>query len=126
MKTKHDHAAPARHLYTSPLVRGRRAYVERSCARWFILSAKHGLLSPEVVIEPYNQTLKGRPRAEKRAWSDRVLEQLKSELKHLNGLHFEIYAGADYHDHGLAQGLKEAGAAVVLPWQGLGLGKRLA
>jgi hypothetical protein len=41
VKKKEDHELPARDLYVSPLFRGRREYVERSCDRWFILSALH-------------------------------------------------------------------------------------
>src|SRR3990172_9853687 len=57
-KSKQTHAAPARDLYTpSALFRGRRDYVERSCGRWFVLSAKYGLVDPDSIIEPYDQTL---------------------------------------------------------------------
>lgn len=41
----------------SALFRGRRAYVERTCDRWFVLSAKYGLVESETVVAPYDQTL---------------------------------------------------------------------
>lgn len=28
------------------------AYAERTCGRWYILSAKHGLVHPDTVLEP--------------------------------------------------------------------------
>ena len=48
-------AAPARDLYTGPLFLAARAYVEVRCERWGILSAKHGFLDPDEVVEPYDQ-----------------------------------------------------------------------
>jgi hypothetical protein len=38
-------AAAAAELYTSPLFRFRRAYVERTCDSWYVLFAKHGLVA---------------------------------------------------------------------------------
>lgn len=54
VKSKRGTAAPARDLYTSALFRGRRRYVELTCDRWFILSARHGLVEPEEILEPYD------------------------------------------------------------------------
>ena len=56
-KTKLATPAPAKDLYTSPLFKAARAYCERTYDRWFILSALHGLVEPETVIEPYDVTL---------------------------------------------------------------------
>lgn len=38
--------APARELYVSSLFKKASAFAERSCDRWYVLSAKHGLLHP--------------------------------------------------------------------------------
>lgn len=54
---KLDRPAPARDLYASPWFQKARAYVERQGGAWFILSAKHGLIAPETVIAPYDETL---------------------------------------------------------------------
>jgi hypothetical protein len=80
LKSKLDRPAQARDLYTSPLFRGRRRYVERACDRWFVLSAKHVLVAPDTVLEPYGQTLKQGGRAERRRWSAAVLSALEHEL----------------------------------------------
>lgn len=53
-KTKQTFAAPASELYISPLFRSARAYAEQSGAPWFILSAEHGVLGGEVIVEPYD------------------------------------------------------------------------
>jgi len=52
---KLPHPAPARELYTGPLFRAARAWAEQSPGgRWFILSAHHGLVHPDTVVEPYD------------------------------------------------------------------------
>jgi len=76
VKTKRSQATVARDLYDSYLFRGRRSYVESSCGRWWILSAKHGLVDPDAVLAPYEQELTTASAAERRRWSGRVLEQL--------------------------------------------------
>jgi hypothetical protein len=110
----------------SPLFRGRRRFVERSCDQWFVLSALHGVIEPAQVVAPYDKTLKDAGRDERRRWSAAVLGDLKRRL-HPVGVHiFEIHAGADYFAWGLVDGLKAAGATVLIPTQGLGVGKQLA
>jgi hypothetical protein len=52
--------APAKDLYTSNYFRLKREYVETCCDRWRILSAKHGLLSPDEEIEAYDASLNPR------------------------------------------------------------------
>lgn len=121
VKTKLDHAAPARELYSSPLFRGRRAYVERSCERWFILSAKHGLVEPHAVVEPYDVTLDSATPAERRAWSANVLVAIQERVGALDEVTFEAHAGSNYLDSGLVEGLRASGAHVVRPAEGLGL-----
>jgi uncharacterized protein DUF6884 len=125
VKTKLPHSAPAKDLYTSPLFRGRRAFVECTCDRWFILSAKHGLVDPEVNLAPYDETLSQASRRE-RSWASRVLATLKERLGDLNSHTFEIHAGSMYADHGLKAGLHESGAHVETPAAGLTLGQQLA
>lgn len=53
-KAKRENAAPARDLYTSSYFAAKRNYVERSGREWYVLSAKHGLLDPDEVVEPYD------------------------------------------------------------------------
>lgn len=126
-KSKLGEAAPARRLYEpSTLFRGARCHVERSCERWLILSAKHGLLDPDSVIAPYDETLTTAGAGARRAWSRRVLEQLRAELGDLGAHTFEIHAGAAYVSFGLKEGLVAAGARVEEPLAGLGIGRRLA
>jgi hypothetical protein len=124
--TKANEPRPARDLYTSPLFRGRRTYVERTCEKWFILSAKHGLVSPERVLAPYDETLSGIPAQARRRWSQGVLANLEQGVGDVGGHTFEIHAGGDYRNFGLVAGLLASGAKIENPTEGLDRGKQLA
>jgi hypothetical protein len=125
VKEKLTHAAPAKDLYTSPLFIDRRRDVEGRASRWFILSAKHGLVDPEQVLEPYDRTLSSLPIASRRGWSRDVLGGLRQQLGDLRHYKFEIHAGHSYFGHGLLDGLRSAGAVVSIPTEGLSLGRQL-
>jgi hypothetical protein len=126
VKSKRSVPSPAKDLYTSPLFVGSRRAVERSCDRWFILSAKHGLLGPDEMVEPYDETLATASRDRRRAWSAEVVQALRVELGDLASHTFEIHAGSGYYAHGLRRSLEDAGAAVDVPTAGLSLGRRLS
>jgi hypothetical protein len=115
VKGKLPHAARARDLYVSPLFIGRRRYVERSCDSWYILSAKHGLVHPDALLDPYDQTLVGASVAERRRWGEMVLRQVDAELGPVKGCLFEVHAGSAYLEYRLVDGLRARGAAVERP-----------
>jgi hypothetical protein len=125
VKKKRQVTLPARDLYISTLFRGRRKYVERSCDRWFILSAKHGLLDPGVNVAPYDLRIDDLTVAERREWSQRVLVDLKNSFGELRGYTFEVHAGQKYLASGLMAGLRARGAQVENPVSGLAFGKQL-
>jgi hypothetical protein len=100
--------------------------VERSCTGWFILSALHGLVDPDDVLEPYEKTLTIASRQERRRWSEDVLLTLERVLGDIGSHTFEIHAGAAYANFGLTEGLDHAGAQVELPLEGMTMGQRLA
>jgi hypothetical protein len=125
VKTKRREAAPAQDLYVSPLFRGRRSYVEGTCDRWFILSAKHGLVSPGKVLNPYEDSLNGKSAAAKREWATSVLAQLTAVLE-VGGTTFEIHAGSSYRNFGLVEELRHGGATVEIPAEHLSQGEQLA
>jgi len=59
VKSKRSYRCKAAEMYTSPLFQKTMAYAQRLRAkRIFILSAKYGLLDPDDIIDPYEQTLK--------------------------------------------------------------------
>ncbi len=57
----------ARDLYVSTLFKKAAAYA-RTFDAWYVLSAKYGLVAPDEVIDPYNQTLLKMKRSERQAW----------------------------------------------------------
>jgi hypothetical protein len=126
VKMKLDQAARAEDLYVSPLFRGRRAYVQRTCERWYVLSALHGLLRPDETIEPYDVALRDVSQKQRRLWASDVLRQLDAELGSCSGLVFDLHAGANYADFGLVRGLLERGAVVERPTAGLSMGRQLS
>lgn len=124
-KSKLPDRARAEDLYSSSATfRGRRAFVVRSCDRWLILSAKHGVLAPSDELEPYDVTLVGAPISVKRSWATRVTEELKEALGNIAGMTFEIHAGRDYWGYGLVDNLRRAGARVEIPTEGLSQGQQ--
>lgn len=70
-------SAAAKDLYVSSLFRKSRTFAERNADSWYILSAKHGLVSPDQVIEPYDLTLNRMPIADRRPWAAHVNRQLE-------------------------------------------------
>ena len=125
VKSKLDHPAPARDLYTSALFRKERAYAEATGVPWFILSAEHGLVDPSRVIEPYELYLPSTTRAYQGAWGQQVIDDLSSKLGGLDERVVEVHAGAAYVN-AIRGGLAAAGATIVEPLAGLTMGERLA
>lgn len=75
--TKLGRAAPAAVFYGGPLFRLRVAWAVASHGRIAgILSARHGFLEPSERVEPYDEALGEQTPRRRRAWAQRVLEQL--------------------------------------------------
>lgn len=68
--------APARELYVSTLFRKASAYAEANADHWFILSAKHGLVHPDQMLEPYDVKLGTKEAGPIHAWGERVRDGL--------------------------------------------------
>ncbi len=100
--------------------------MERTCDQWWILSALHGLVDVNDVLEPYDFTLIGVSRAEKREWSRIVLSSIDDRVHASKGDTFELHAVADYRLFGLEEGLLTRGYLVENPTEGLRSGEQLA
>ena len=112
----------AKHLYDSPWFHLARQYAESTASPWFILSAKYGLLDPDQTIGPYEQTLNKMPVADRKAWADRVRDQLDRYLQDVRQVVF--LAGARYREF-LADRLRQRGIQVEIPMSGLTIGRQL-
>lgn len=126
VKSKRAEPAAARDLYVSTLFAGRRAFVEKTCDQWYVLSAKHGLVDPNTVIEPYDVALAAHSTRERRQWARAVIEELQQRVGDLGAHQFEIHAGSRYRNFGLVEQIGAAGASCEVPAEGLSQGDQLA
>lgn len=118
-RLKLDRPARAEELYTSPLFR-KSAELARalSTRRWFVLSAKHGLVWHDDVIDPYDQTLATMTPAERRVWRDRVRWHVNLFIPAEAEL--VVLAGEQY-----VRPLRGGGREISEPLAGLFIGQRL-
>ncbi len=118
--------SPAKDLYVSPLWQKRRAYAESTGMPWAILSAEHGLVLSDQVIEPYDRSLRDESPAYRRAWSEQTARAVVDLCRRLGVTTVEAHAGAAYLEHGLIGGLNTAGIRVLWPVRGVRIGEQLA
>lgn len=126
-KQKREEPSTPGELYTpSAYYRKMRAYCEENHDRWYILSAKYGMLEPYgEPIEPYNETLRNFTVGEKREWAESVFKQLEAKESLEKDSTLFIHAGKDYYGE-LLPLLERTGAKVKTPTEGLGLGEKMA
>jgi hypothetical protein len=112
----------AKELYTSPLFKKAREFAERQFDRWYILSAKYGLVDPESAVEPYEKSLNTMRRDDRVAWAQEVF----ARLARCTGADDEItfLAGKNYRAD-LVPMLADRGNPVCTPMEGLGIGRQL-
>ena len=122
VKKKKAVRCPAQDLYDSDLFRKMRCYAKQHSDRWFILSAKYGLLSPETEIEPYERTLNTMRVHDRREWADKVYAQMREHGLLHSGVSFLWLAGNKYKEH-LADLLSDCSQED--PLAGKGIGQRL-
>ena len=77
-KSKLNHRAPARELYTGQLFKKAVAWAERNAHQWFVISALHGLVTPNQELDPYDYTMKDRRTRERESWAHLVASDLSS------------------------------------------------
>jgi len=117
---KLDRAAPAAQLYQSDWFSKASAYAAKR-GRWFVLSARYGLVAADQVIEPYEVTLNTMTKAERVAWAARVADQVR-EL----GLAADtcvVLAGKHYREN-LLGFLNTQFPNIEFPLIGLGIGNQ--
>lgn len=136
-KLKRDRACKAQEMYTGELFQKARRFAESHKAPWAIVSAKHGILHPGDVIEPYELSLAQLDRQARGEWIDHTACQLENLLvdfgkaRHVgenlivqDGTTLGVFAGRDY-----VEALREMAVVqtcrVLEPLKGLGIGQRL-
>jgi hypothetical protein len=82
---KRSTPAHARELYISDWFMKAREYVESTGSPWFILSAEHGLVSPERALAPYERTLNAMPKPERAELARRTYPSRKTSRRARSG-----------------------------------------
>lgn len=124
---KTPHAAPARDLYTGHLFRKAVRYAEATCTRWYVLSARHGLVHPDTVLEPYDVKLgRSHPDPARDAptthdWARLVRHGLATELADVPRPTLVVLAGEAYRAF-----VHPCAWPYEVPMQGLGIGQQLS
>ncbi len=123
-KKKRAEPLPAADLYAaSTRFLLSRRYVEALNGSWLILSAKHGVLRPDRIIEPYDKTLNSMTLPERRQWAEDVLLALEPHLVGVERVCF--LAGKAYYGL-LLEPLGQQGLVTETPLAHMGQGKQLA
>ena len=113
----------AKDLYCSAWFKKARRFAEKS-QWWWILSAKHGLLHPSRIIDPYDETLAQKSADARRLWSARIAFQVCDIVRAANIDKVIILGGKNYA-RTLSSFLEAEGIAVETPLAGLGIGQQL-
>jgi hypothetical protein len=100
-----------------------RTYVEQNAKCWFILSAEHGVLTPDQTVAPYENTLSKMKKVDRVAWGERVRLQLVDVLP--PRAQVIVLAGERYREEFIPF-LEDRGFAVDIPMKGLPLGSQLS
>jgi len=124
VKSKNEGSHKAGELYCGQLYTGHLKYAKSLGFEEndiYILSAKHGLLSFNDIIEPYEKTLNNMKKSERNKWAKNTLNQIKSKFNILD-TEFTILAGKNYYEN-----LEPFLPNVNLPKElkGLPIGKRV-
>jgi hypothetical protein len=123
VKSKQEYACAARDLYISPRFRLSRSIAENHADHWFVLSARYGLVDPNDVISPYEQTLKTAKMTARREWAQKVYEAICDRVPTDSTI--LLLAGFDYAGQ-LVPLLRHRGHRVVQPLEGLTQGRGLS
>lgn len=123
VSSKVKYKTKASELYTSSLFLKAREFASNNFDSWYILSAKYGLLHPDDIIEPYDQTLNKMQIDHRKKWTNSVYETLKKTIPINSKITF--IAGQKYREF-LMPMLEKSGYETVVPMQGLSIGMQLA
>lgn len=121
VSAKLSRRSKVRDLYISTLFKLNLKYAEKLRPdKIYILSAKHGLLSLNDEISPYNQTLNEMTALEVKSWASEVLRQLR-RVSNIENTKYIFLAGDRYRKY-LLPALED----YTIPLQGLRIGEQLS
>lgn len=107
-------AAPARKLYVSDRFRKSIALERNLDAPFVILSAKHGVVEPDRVLEPYDLDLSTLSGANQRLWAEQAIDQL---AQHAEGRTISVLAIGAYVPQLIeANRARQQPLELIVPW----------
>jgi hypothetical protein len=119
---KQNREAEASELYISPLFKKSKEYATERLDKFFILSAKHGLLKPKDKIGPYDLTLNTMQKDERIAWAEKVYTDLIKVVSKNDEIVF--LAGENYREF-LETKIKARGNPTACPLFKMSIGEQL-
>ena len=122
VKKKQDKEADASELYISPLFKKSKAYATERLDKYFILSAKYGLLKPTDKIQPYDMTLNTMHKEERIEWAENVFKELIEVISKKDEIVF--LAGENYREF-LEKKINERGNKTACPLYKMSIGEQL-
>ena len=122
VRKKRPAPALAKDLYLSEWFLRARGFVEATGHPWFILSAKYGLVAPDQLLAPYEETLNRTGIAGRRAWARGVEAQMDEQLPDFYRV--VVLAGQRYREF-LMDYLSRRWV-VEVPLEGLRIGEQLS
>lgn len=114
--------APARELYVSALFKKASAYAQQEADSWFILSAKHGLVHPDEVLEPYDVKLGTKQAGPIHDWSQKVRAQL---IEHVPVYAEVLLLAGGQYQYAIGSPSNPSPWRVHDPMKGMQIGQRL-
>ena len=119
---KQNREADASELYISPLFKKSKEYAIKRLDKFYILSAKHGLLKPSDKIHPYDVTLNKMAKEERVKWAEDVFKQLERVVSKKDKIVF--LAGEKYREF-LEKKIIERGNEAACPLYKMSIGEQL-
>lgn len=116
------YVAPVRDIYTGALFRRSVVYAEAAGLPWAVLSARHLLLFPDEVIEPYDLSMYDLRPEQRAVWARRTTAQILYRCG--QPLHIVLLAGAAYREPLLPELRLHGGVSVETPLAGLRIGQQ--
>ncbi len=108
-----------RELYTGDTFKLAVKAAEVLAERWVVISARHGVLHPEDIIESYDESVMTKSRRQREQWGQHVSRQLKLCMPTLQGSQVLSFVSALYQEF---LDLSGVGASFFCPLQGLAIG----
>src|SRR5688572_2159875 len=119
---KQNREADASSLYISPLFKKSKEYALQRLDKFFILSAKHGLLKPTDKIHPYDMTLNNMSKEDRQTWAENVFNEFVKVISKNDEIVF--LAGENYREF-LEKKIIERGNKTASPLYKMSIGEQL-